>query len=83
MPSAWDTMIEFDPQAGNSRRLHDNGDDNNDNNDDNDNNNNNDNNDNNNNNNDNNDDNDIFINLHCEVLARLTNHVARHTGVPV
>ena len=37
MPSAWDTMIEFDPQAGNSRRLHDNGDDNNDNNDDNDN----------------------------------------------
>ena len=36
MPSPWDTMIEFDPRAENSRRLHD-GDDNNDNNDDNDN----------------------------------------------
>ena len=37
MPSAWDTMIEFKPQAKNYRQLHDNGDDNNDNNDDNDN----------------------------------------------
>ena len=36
MPSAWDTMIEFKPQAKNYRQLHDNGDDNNDNNDDND-----------------------------------------------
>ena len=49
MPSAWDTMTEFDPRAGNSRRLHDNNDDNNDNNDDNDNGDD---------NNDNNDDND-------------------------
>ena len=33
MPFAWDTMIEFETRAENSRPLHDNGDDNNDDND--------------------------------------------------